>query len=234
MTGERELTVVEPTAMRRAIARRMSDSKRDAPHFYVSAEASVDRALEEAERTADGAGTRVTLTACLVRAAAAALVVHPAFNAVWTPEGLARSSSVNVGVAVALEGGLIAPALLDADRLDLRETAVALADLVSRARAGKLRSTEVTEATFTVSNLGMFDVTSFIAIVTPPQVAILAAGTVQRLPRYDGDDLVARHVIELTLSADHRAVDGAEAAKFLQTLVQALEEPPAKKTVKGA
>jgi pyruvate dehydrogenase E2 component (dihydrolipoamide acetyltransferase) len=219
-----ELTPVEQTPMRRAVARRMSDSKRDAPHFYVTIEAVVDGpvAAVESERAK---GRRVTLTAFLVMATAAALVEHPAFNAVWTEEGPARAASVNIGVAVALDDGLVAPALLGAETLDLVATAAALDDLVARARAGKLRSSELTEATFTISNLGMYGVRSFSAIVTPPQVAILAAGSVQRRPRYEGDSLVARDVIELTLSADHRAVDGAEAAMFLRTLVRGLEQP---------
>jgi pyruvate dehydrogenase E2 component (dihydrolipoamide acetyltransferase) len=218
-----ELVPVEQTPMQRAVARRMSDSKREAPHFYVTAEALVDDAVAAVERERAGS-RRVTFTAALVRAAATALVEHPAFNAVWTDGGLARAASVNVGVAVALEGGLIAPAILDADALDLAATGAALDDLVGRARSGKLRGAEVTEGTFTVSNLGMFGVRSFAAIVTPPQVAILAAGNVERRPRYEDDALVPRRVVELTLSADHRAIDGAEAAKFLQTLVEALQQ----------
>src|SRR5207244_596478 len=162
-----------------AIARRMQASKQEIPHFYLSAEIRMDAALEEvASLNCASSGPRVSLSALLVRACALALREHPGFNAVWTSDGLALAEQVNVSVAVALDGGLVAPAVLDADRLDLRETAVALSDLVDRARRGKLRGAEITDGTFTVSNLGMFDVSAFAAIVTPPQVAILATGKV--------------------------------------------------------
>jgi pyruvate dehydrogenase E2 component (dihydrolipoamide acetyltransferase) len=128
-------------------------------------------------------------------------------------------------VAVALDDGLIAPALLGCDTLTTLEVSAALRDLVERARAGKLRGSEMTGATFTLSNLGMFEVNAFAAIVTPPQVAILATGKASRVPRYDGDELVPRTVLTATLSADHRAVDGAEVGRFMNTFKRTLENP---------
>jgi len=220
-----EGTLVEFTRMRNAIARRMVKSKQEAPHFYVATEVEVDAAVAETGRLAAESGQRVTLTSLLVSASAAALREHPELNAVWTEEGLVRMNAINVGVAVALGDGLIAPALLGCDTLTTLEVSAALRDLVERARAGKLRGSEMTGATFTLSNLGMFEVNAFAAIVTPPQVAILATGKASRVPRYDGDELVPRTVLTATLSADHRAVDGAEVGRFMNTFKRTLENP---------
>jgi pyruvate dehydrogenase E2 component (dihydrolipoamide acetyltransferase) len=224
MALETELVSVSP--MRAAIARRMQASKQEIPHFYLSTEVRMDAALAAVE-SLNGLGDapRVTLSAVLVRACALSLREHPSFNAVWTSDGLALAEQVNVSVAVALEGGLIAPAVLEADRLDVPGTAEALSDLVSRARHGKLRGAEITEGTFTVSNLGMFDVSSFAAIVTPPQVAVLASGKIEMRPFWDGEAFVPASIMNATLSSDHRAVDGADAARFLATLHELLLEP---------
>lgn len=213
------LRVEQPTRMRAAIARRMSASKREAPHFYVTTEIALDEA--EALR----ASLDVRVTALLARACTLALRENPRLNALWTEDGLAVADDVNLGIAVALEDGLVAPALLRADALDLHETAAALDDLVARARASKLRPAELGEATFTLSNLGMFDVTSFTAILNPPQVGILATGRVLRRPRFVDGELRERAVLNATLSADHRAVDGAEAARFLESFKDLLESP---------
>ena len=223
MTLDTEL--VEVTPMRAAIARRVQASKQEVPHFYVSAEMRMDAAVDlvdELNRD-NGDRPRVSLSALLVRACARALREHPRFNAVWTSEGLALAEQVNVSVAIALDGGLVAPAVLNADELDVRRTAEALSELVGRARAGKLRGTEMTDGTFTVSNLGMFDVSSFAAIVTPPQVAVLATGKVEKRALWDGTAFVPASVMTATLSSDHRAVDGVDAARFLATIQQLLE-----------
>ena len=209
--------------MRSAIARRMTKSKHEAPHFYASTEVEMDGALAAVAGLRE-AGTRVTVTSYLVRACAIALGEHRQFNAVWTPEGLTRMETVNVGIAIELADGLVAPALLGCEQLGVAEIAAGLADLAQRARAGKLRGSEMTAATFTLSNLGMFEVTAFAAIVTPPQVAILATGKTRRVPRYDGDVLVPRSVLTATLSSDHRAIDGADAGRFLGTFKDALEK----------
>jgi pyruvate dehydrogenase E2 component (dihydrolipoamide acetyltransferase) len=216
----------KPTAMRAAIARRMTKSKQEAPHFYVSTEVRLDpvHALIAAEIERQPA-ERITTTVALVRAAAAALCDEPRLNSVWTDDGLLEADEINVGVAIALDGGLIAPALLGVDRMDFRATAQALNDLVARARAQKLKPAELTEATFTLSNLGMFEISAFTAIVTPPQVAILATGrAVRRLVPSEGGFEVAS-IMTATMSADHRAVDGADAARFLQAFKRALEAP---------
>jgi len=220
-----EGTLVEQTRMRAGIARRMVESKQQAPHFYVQSEVAVDGVQERlAELKQDGDAPRITMTVALVRACVAALESHRRFNAVWTKDGLLEADEINVGIAIGLDDGLVAPALLGADRLDAAETAAALADLVERARAQRLRPAEISGATFTLSNLGMFDVSAFTAIVTPPQVAILA--TARPVQRWVGGEVPERAaVMTATLSADHRAVDGVDAARFLETFKQAMEDP---------
>jgi pyruvate dehydrogenase E2 component (dihydrolipoamide acetyltransferase) len=219
-------TIVEQTRMRQGIARRMVESKREAPHFYAQAEVVVDPVLARiaALREQEGAA-RITMTVALVRASVAALEQHPQLGRVWTAEGLLQPDTINVGVAIALDDGLVAPALLDAGSLDVMDTAVALNDLADRARTLKLRPAEISEATFTLSNLGMFEVSAFTAIVTPPQVAILAtARPVERWRLVDGSPQ-PYSVMTATLSADHRALDGADAARFLGTFKHAMEDP---------
>jgi pyruvate dehydrogenase E2 component (dihydrolipoamide acetyltransferase) len=213
--------------MRRAIARRMVESKTRVPHFYLSTEIEMDALLDLVDATNQDRGgkDRTTVTAFLVRALAITLAEHPAFNAAWNGDVVERWDAINIGVAIALDDGLIAPALLDCRVRDIDDLARGLADLVDRARAGKLRAPEVGEATFTLSNLGMFDVSQFTAIVTPPQVAILAtARTVERPVVRDGA-VVVRRMMTATLSSDHRVVDGVGAARFLGTLKGLLEAP---------
>lgn len=217
-------TLVEVSPMRAAIARRMSDSKREAPHFYVEAEVPMGAAVALAAAR-KAAGERLTVTALLVRACAIALQRHPRLNSVWTDRGLEQVAHVNLGVAVALDDGLIAPALLAAETLSLPETVAALDDLVARARRRRLRSAEMSDGTFTLSNLGMFDVSRFTAIVVPPQVAILATGrTIDRTAVVDGQ-VVVQPQLAATVSADHRAIDGADVASFLETFTALMSNP---------
>ncbi len=218
---------VSATPMRAAIARRMVQSKQQVPHFYVTTEIEIDALGAAAERHNAGRekADRVTLTAYLIRALAMALAEHPAFNAAWAGETLERWDAVNIGVAIAVDDGLIAPALLDCASRGVDDLAAGLADLTARTRAGRLRAPEMTDATFTLSNLGMFEVSQFTAIVTPPQVAILATGRgYERAVVRDGQ-VVVRRIMGATMSADHRALDGAGAARFLGTLKTLLEAP---------
>ncbi len=202
--------------MRLAVGRQMATSKQTVPHFYVSTEIVMDSVLDLARRMSVApAAPRVSVTACLVRALTQALVAMPALNATLTPDGYVAGESVNVGIAIALEGGLLAPAMLDCQDMDLIQTAAALDDLVARARNGRLRAPEMGSSTFTLSNLGMFDVTTFSAIVIPPQVAILAVGRAVPRPIVVEGAVEIRSVMTATLSADHRLIDGADAARFL-------------------
>ena len=207
---------IEQSKMRLAVGRQMTTSKQTVPHFYLSTEIVMDEVLELAHRLSSAPGApRVSVTACLVRALTETLLEFPNFNSTLTADGYVVGESVNIGIAIALEAGLLAPALLDCQGLDLVQTAAALDDLVARARAGRLRAQEMGSATFTLSNLGMYDVTSFSAIVIPPQVAILAIGRAIPRPVVIERAVEIRSVITATLSSDHRIVDGAEAARFL-------------------
>jgi pyruvate dehydrogenase E2 component (dihydrolipoamide acetyltransferase) len=218
---------VAQSPMRRAIARRMIESKQQVPHFYLSTEIEMDGLLELVDATNEGRAReeRLTVTAFLLRAVALTLAEHPAFNAAWNGDTVERWDAINIGVAIALDDGLIAPALLDCRERSVTDLATGLGDLVTRTRAGKLRAAEIGEGTFTLSNLGMFDVTAFTAIITPPQVAILAtARTVERAVVRDGE-VTTRRIMSATLSSDHRVVDGVGAARFLGTLKGLLEAP---------
>jgi pyruvate dehydrogenase E2 component (dihydrolipoamide acetyltransferase) len=218
--------LIEPTRMRATIARRMTESKQQIPHFYAQTEVMIDGVrgrLAELDRDADA--PRATMTVALVRACVASLRANPLFNSVWTPDGLLQVDAINLGVAIALDDGLIAPALLEAGDLGVRETAAALSDLALRARSQRLRPREITDGTFTLSNLGMFNVSAFTAIVMPPQIAILAtARATERLVVRDGPP-GAVGVMTVTLSADHRAVNGTDAARFLEAFKEAMEDP---------
>jgi pyruvate dehydrogenase E2 component (dihydrolipoamide acetyltransferase) len=215
--------------MRAAIARRMVQSKQQAPHFYVSAELEVDALAAAVERLNEGRqpDDRLTLTVLLLKALALTLAEHRSFNALWNGDTLELVDAINVGVAIAVEDGLIAPAILDCDRVSIDELGSRLRDLTARTRAGRLRAPELTEATFTLSNLGMFEVSQFTAIVTPPQVAILATARAEPRAVVREGAVVARRMMTATLSSDHRAVDGVAAARFLGTLRGLVEAPEA-------
>lgn len=218
---------VPTTPMRTAIARRMVQSKQQAPHFYVTTEIELDAlsAAAAAHNAGREPANRVTLTAYLLRAVTLALAAHPEFNACWNGDTLERWDAINVGVAIAVDEGLLAPALLDCGDRSVDDLAAGLADLTARTRALRLRAPEMSDATFTLSNLGMFDVTQFTAIVTPPQVAILATGRGIERPVVRDGAVTVRRMMAATLSADHRAVDGAGAARFLGTFKGLVEAP---------
>jgi pyruvate dehydrogenase E2 component (dihydrolipoamide acetyltransferase) len=220
-------TRVDWTPMRTAIARRMAESNRNVPQFSVSTEVEMESVVQAVDRlNDDGAGERVTLTSTLIAAAVSALKQHPRLNACWDGDDLYLYDEINVGVAIAVDDGLLAPALLDAGEMQIRDISHALRDLVKRAQSSKLRPAELATATFTLSNLGMFDVSSFTAIVTPPQVAVLATSAIASTTKVRDDGCRPVPVMTATLSCDHRALDGVDAARFLQTFKRALEGAP--------
>jgi pyruvate dehydrogenase E2 component (dihydrolipoamide acetyltransferase) len=217
-----------PTVSRawRTMAERMQQSWRDVPHFYLQRDLDATRlnSWREAVRRRPG-HEKITHTDLLVVICAAALVEHPRVNATWQDGGVRRHESVNVGIAVATDDALIVPVVHDAARLELRAVADARLDLVARARTRKLRPDDVSGGTFTISNLGMFGVDAFQAIVNTPQAAILAVGRIlDRIVALDGEPAV-RPTMTMSLSFDHRVVDGAEGARFLDTLAALVEEP---------
>lgn len=217
------------TGIRRTIAQRMSHSMREAPQFNVSVDVNMRRAMAVVEdwRSASGEGQpKVTLTALLVKVCAWALARHPALNAGYENEAIVEWRDINIGVAVAMNEGLIVPVIHAADRLSLLEIAARLNELAGRARSGQLQLADVQGGTFTLSNLGMFAVDRFTAIVNPPQAAILAVGRAARRVIVDahGKPRVAP-MATLTVSADHRVVDGAQVGQFLGDLQTGLERP---------
>ncbi|HWJ05575.1 MAG TPA: dihydrolipoamide acetyltransferase family protein [Steroidobacteraceae bacterium] len=213
------------TSMRATIARRLLESKQSIPHYRLAAD--VDLTALTAHRASLNAGgaAKVSINDLIVRAAALALVRHPEVNAQLQGEEILKFAQADVAVAVASENGLVTPIVRAADRKGVAEIAAEVADLAERARGGKLTRDEITGGTFTVSNLGMFGVDRFDAIINPPQVAILAVGAASdRIVARNGQPAVAK-VVTLTLSCDHRVVDGATGAKFLGTLRELLETP---------
>jgi pyruvate dehydrogenase E2 component (dihydrolipoamide acetyltransferase) len=218
---------LEPlTSMRKTIARRLTEAWQ-APVFQLGVTVDMERAqlvrAKLVELNRDGA--KPTLSDLLTKVCAAALMRHRAVNALYEGDAIALHPSANVGIAVAVEQGLIVPVIRSCERLSVQEIANARADLVERARAGKLKQQDLDGGTFTISNLGMYGIERFIAVLNPPQVAILAVGSVEdRIVPVDGEPRV-RPRMELTLTCDHRAVDGATGAQFLTAVKQFLEEP---------
>ena len=221
--GER----VDLSRMRQVIARVTGDSKRDAPHFYVTAEVDMGKAMSLRRDINDAlpADNRVSVNDLVVRACAIALGRHPKFNAFFREDHLQYNTDINIGIAISLEAGLIVPGISNCGGKSLAEIAAASKDLIARANSGSLRNDEYSGTTFSVSNLGMFDVDSFAAIIFPPHAAVLAVGTVKEQPVVRDGQLAVGQVMKATLSTDHRVADGAEAAQFLVEVKGLLEKP---------
>jgi pyruvate dehydrogenase E2 component (dihydrolipoyllysine-residue acetyltransferase) len=213
------------SGMRKTIARRLTESKVQAPHFYVTVEIDMDAAAAVREQIQRAEETKVSFNDLIVKAAAKALRKFPAVNASWGGESIAVHGDVHVGVAVAINDGLIVPVVRNADRKSILEISREVKDLATRARDRKLKPEEFSGGTFSISNLGMFDVTEFTAIINPPESAILAVGAVKKVPVVKGDELAVGQRMRVTLSSDHRVIDGALAAQFLAELRRLLESP---------
>jgi pyruvate dehydrogenase E2 component (dihydrolipoamide acetyltransferase) len=215
------------SSIRALIAKRMPLSKAPVPHFYLTSEAAMDRGWQLREELNGLEGQpKISVNDLVVRACAIALRQHPEVNASFQGEAIRVYHRAHIGIAVALDDGLITPVLRDCDGKSLVQIAVESRDLAERARARKLRASELTGATFSISNLGMFEVTEFSAIINPPEGAILAVGAVRRVPVVDADgDVAVGRRMAMTLSCDHRVMDGAMGARFLQDVRRLLEEP---------
>ena len=218
---------VELSRMRQAIARVTSDSKRDAPHFYVALDVDMTKAMSFRRDLNDelDAENRVSVNDLIVKASAIAIGRHPKFNSFFRDDHLQMNAAINVGIAIALESGLIVPGVNGCESKSLVEIAAASRDLVSRANSGTLRNDEYSGTTFSVSNLGAFDIESFTAIIFPPHAAILAVGTVKEQPVVRDGELAIAQIMKATLSTDHRVADGAEAAQFLVEIKKLLQNP---------
>ncbi len=214
--------------MRQAIARRMTLSKQTQPHYYLTLDIDMSAALAFREQFNASATDeqRVSINDLVVKACAIALERHPKFNAEFSEEGLVPHERVNVCIGVALDDGLIAPALLDCQSKSLGRIAVESKDLINRAKEGRLKADELSDGTFTITNLGAFGVETLIGIINPPQAAILGVGSVMPQAVVRDGQVVVRQVMKVALSADHRVSDGAEGARFIKE-IQALLEGPA-------
>ena len=217
---------VPHTGMRRAIARRLSESKQQVPHFYLTVDCRMDALLALRAQANQGVAVKISVNDFIVRAAALALRAVPEVNACWQEDAIAFHEAADISVAVATEGGLVTPIVRDADRKPLSAIADEIAELAARARINRLRPEEFSGGSLTVSNLGMYGIRQFAAIVNPPQAAILAVGAAERRAVVDEDgDIVAASVMTATLSADHRVVDGAVGARWLAAFRALIENP---------
>jgi pyruvate dehydrogenase E2 component (dihydrolipoamide acetyltransferase) len=213
--------------MRLTIAKRMAEAKRDVPHFYLTSEVEMDAAIALRASLEKTGVIRepVTVTHLLIKAVALALQRHPRVNAAWDNDGLRFSDAINIGIATAIDDGLLVPVLKGCERLSLEAIATGARQLNEKARGGRFSADEMLGGTFTISNLGMFDVDEFSAVINPPQAGILAVGTVKERAIARGGALVVARTMRVTLSCDHRVLNGVEGAQFLQELKRLLENP---------
>lgn len=216
----------EPNSrMRTAIAARLQESKQTAPHFYVKGSAKVDRLLEMRREINEGAAVKVSVNDLVVKAVAKAHTLVPGLNVVWTGDAVRHFARVDVAVAVATDNGLVTPVVRGVDRLSVTELAAATQDLVARAKDKRLQQSELEGGSVSVSNLGMFGTEEFSAILNPPQSSILAVGAARQEPVVVDGALAVATVLRMTLSVDHRPVDGATAARWMQVFTDLLEHP---------
>ncbi|MBN1373399.1 MAG: 2-oxo acid dehydrogenase subunit E2 [Anaerolineaceae bacterium] len=213
--------------LRTAIGRRMVESKQQVPHFYVTHNYNVEPMLELRKKLNEllPDDAKLTVNDFIIKAVALALRRFPNINASLAGSEIVRHGQVNVGVAVAVEGGLLTIVTRDTDLKPLRVISAEVREMVARARVGRVKPDDIEGSTFSISNLGMFDVEHFVAIINPPEAAILAVGSAMKVPVVVGDEIKVQTRMKATLSADHRVTDGAEAAQFMQALAEYLEEP---------
>jgi len=223
--GETLTEVIKNSQMRKTIAKRLSESIFTAPHFYLTIEVDMDEAMKSRAVINTVPDTKVSFNDMVIKACAMALKKHPKVNSQWSDEAITINHHVNVGVAVAVEDGLVVPVLRFTDQMSLSQIGVAVKDLAGKAKSKKLQPAEMEGSTFTVSNLGMFGIQSFTSIINQPNSAILSVGAIEEKPVVRNGQIVVGNTMTLTLACDHRTVDGATGAQFLQTLRQFLENP---------
>jgi pyruvate dehydrogenase E2 component (dihydrolipoamide acetyltransferase) len=224
-SGEEGYTDFNVSQMRKVIAKRLGESKFSAPHFYLSMEINMDNAIQARTQMNELSEVKISFNDMIVKAAAMALRKHPAVNASWFGDFIRQYNHIHVGVAVAIEDGLIVPVVRFADQKSLSQIAGETKDLVGKAKNKKLQPNEFTGNTFTISNLGMMDIEEFTAIINPPDSAIMAVGRIKEIVVPRNGDFAVSNVMKITLSCDHRSVDGAVGAAFLQTFKKFLENP---------
>jgi pyruvate dehydrogenase E2 component (dihydrolipoamide acetyltransferase) len=213
------------TPMRRAIARRLTESKSSVPHFYLSAPCIADDLLNMRKKINDWSEKKVSVTDLILKTVAAAFADVPEANIIWTDDELRRFDDVDISIAVATDNGLVTPVVRAINQMNLNQITSATEDLIARARTGRLKQNEIEGGTFSVTNLGMFGTDEFFAILNPPQSAILAVGAAKQKPVVLNGAITIASVINFTLSVDHRAIDGALAARWLAAFVKRFENP---------
>lgn len=223
--GQVSFEDVPVSQMRKVIAKRLSESKFTAPHFYVTMAIDMDKAIESRTRLNEVSPVKISFNDLVLKAVAAALKQHPAINSSWLGDKIRVNHHVNIGVAVAIEDGLVVPVVRFADTKTLSQIAAEVKDLAQRAKARKLQPADWEGSTFTISNMGMFGVDEFTAIINTPDACILAVSAIQQVPVVKNGAVVPGNIMKLTLSCDHRVVDGAVGSAFLQTVKSLLEEP---------
>ena len=223
--GQVSYEEVPVSQMRKAIAKRLAESKFTAPHFYVTMTVDMDKVIESRVKMNEVSPVKISFNDIVLKAVAVALKQHPAINSSWLGDKIRINHHVNIGVAVAIEDGLLVPVVRFADTKSLSQIAAEVKDLAQRAKNKKLQPAEWEGSTFTISNMGMFGVDEFTAIINPPDACILAVSSIQAVPVVRNGAVVPGNIMKLTLSCDHRVVDGATGSAFLQTVKSLLEEP---------
>ena len=211
--------------MRKTIAKRLSESKFTAPHYYLAIEIDMDNAMASRAQINSLPDTKISFNDMVVKACAMALKKHPQVNTSWKGDVTVYNKHVNIGVAVAIEDGLVVPVIKFTDTLTLTQIGALVKDLAGKARNKKLTPAEMEGSTFTVSNLGMFGVDVFTSIINQPNSAILSVGAIIEKPVVKNGQIVVGHTMQVTLACDHRTIDGATGAQFLQTLKSYIENP---------
>jgi len=215
----------EAPPIRKIIAKRMTESKMSAPHFYLTIDVDASRLIQLREEMNEKEQRKYSFNDFLIKGCAKVLSDHPELNASFIDEKIRYYRNVNISLAVAIEGGLITPTIRDCDKKTIREISEESAVLVEKARKKRLRPREWMGGTFTLTNLGMFGIEEFIAIINPPQSMILAIGTIRKTPVVEGENIKIGNRMKMTLSCDHRVVDGAMGATFLSELKSLIESP---------
>jgi len=218
-------TAIPHTPMRRAISRRLTESKSSVPHFYINAECNAEKLLAFRQQVIGWTGKKISVNDLIIKAVAGALVHVPEANVIWNDDEMIRFDDVAIAIAVATEKGLVTPVLQGVNHLDLHGIHALAGDMVARARAGRIKQNEIEGGSFSITNLGMFGIQSFSAIINPPQSAILAVGgAIEKAVIVDGEIVKAR-TISFTLSVDHRAIDGVLAAQLMTAFIERIESP---------
>jgi len=223
--GQEGYTDTENSQMRKTIARRLGESKFNAPHFYLTMEINMDNAISSRAALNEISPVKISFNDIVIKASAMALRQHPAVNSSWMGDFIRQNQHIHIGSAVAVPEGLIVPVIRFADQKSLAQIAAEAKELYTKAKEKKLQPNEFSGNTFTISNLGMMDIEEFTAIINPPDSAILAVGRIKEVVVKKGDGFGVTQVMKVTMSCDHRSVDGAVGAAFLQTLKQFIENP---------